>query len=117
MLFIAVLLVLDAMYLYATRNVTSAMLRRIQGPGIPMRLGSVVFTYLCIAGILYGFILRLHRSPAEAFVLGFCLYGVYEGTNYAILKNWSLQVAVMDTVWGGTLFALTTLTVRALTGR
>jgi uncharacterized membrane protein len=33
---------------------------------------------------------------------------VYESTNYAILKDWKIQTLLMDGLWGGILFGLTT---------
>ena len=44
----------------------------------------------------------------DAFLLGIVIYGVYESTNYAILKNWNIKAVALDTLWGGILFALTT---------
>jgi uncharacterized membrane protein len=37
---------------------------------------------------------------------GAAVYAVYDFTNLAILKDYKVQFAVMDTLWGGTLFAL-----------
>ena len=28
-------------------------------------------------------------------------YGTYEFTNYATLRDWSMQQVVTDTIWGG----------------
>ena len=57
---------------------------------------------------LYYFIIRENKSPLDAFLLGVFVYGVYEGTNYALLNKWEIKVLVMDSLWGGVLFALTT---------
>ena len=43
------------------------------------------------------------------FVLGFIIYGIYELTNHATIKNWPLFMVFIDTLWGGVLFALTTI--------
>ena len=43
-----------------------------------------------------------------AFLLGLVIYGVYEGTNYAIIDGWKPWAVALDTIWGGILFALTT---------
>ena len=113
MLFLLVLLVLDGVYLYSTRRFSGDMIRRMQGAEkTPMRVVGIVVTYACIGALLYYFILRPKRSILEAFFLGFCTYGIYDGTNYAIFKNYPLSFAMMDTIWGGTLFALTTWIVR-----
>ena len=41
-------------------------------------------------------------------VLGLVIYGVYETTNYAIFKNWTLSTVLLDTAWGAILLGLTT---------
>ena len=44
----------------------------------------------------------------DAFLLGLVIYGIYEFTNKAILTKWTYTTVVMDTVWGGILFASVT---------
>ena len=43
-------------------------------------------------------------------------YGVYDFTNLALLSKWQLFTAVTDTLWGGTLFYLTTVLVQKVLG-
>jgi uncharacterized membrane protein len=50
----------------------------------------------------------------DAFLLGIVIYGVYETTSYALLKKWKLSIVLMDTLWGGVLFGLTTALVYSL---
>jgi uncharacterized membrane protein len=47
----------------------------------------------------------------EAVILGVVIYGVYESTSYALFKKWNLNLAIMDTLWGGALFGITTALV------
>ncbi|MFT5867431.1 MAG: putative membrane protein [Gammaproteobacteria bacterium] len=35
--------------------------------------------------------------------LGFLAYGTYEFTNYATLRDWSMEQVAIDTIWGGAL--------------
>jgi uncharacterized membrane protein len=44
---------------------------------------------------------KYNMSLLESFVFGFCLYGVYDLTCGAIFKNWNLQLALIDMMWGG----------------
>jgi uncharacterized membrane protein len=39
-------------------------------------------------------------------LFGLVLYGVYDLTNYSLLKDWTLAVTVMDITWGIILCAL-----------
>ena len=39
--------------------------------------------------------------------LGSLIFAVYEGTNYAFLKGWSMNVVIFDILWGFILFTVT----------
>jgi uncharacterized membrane protein len=103
-----ILILLDAVYLYFTKNMFGEMVVRIQRVAIQLRLWSAVVVYVFVAFLLYWFILKNRRPVWEAGLLGLATYGVYDFTNHAILKNYDLKIAIMDTLWGATLFALTT---------
>ena len=60
------------------------------------------------------FIIKPRKSVSDAFLLGLVIYGDYETTSYALLKNWSLITVIIDTLWGGALFAITTYVVNML---
>ena len=65
---------------------------------------------------LYYFIIKDKRSVLDAVILGSGIYGVYAWTIYALLKNWTLKVVIIDTIWGGILFGLTTLALQYIEG-
>ena len=44
-------------------------------------------------------------------MLGVLIYGVFDTTNYALFKKWDWKLAVMDSLWGGVLYGLTTFIV------
>ena len=45
-------------------------------------------------------------------VVGLLAYALYNFTNLALLREWSLLVTVVDILWGGLLFGLSTLAVK-----
>lgn len=109
------LLGLDACYITLTKAWWDIQIATVQRVAMQVRiLGAIVCYILLIAG-LYFFILKNHRPVLEAFLLGIVIYGVYESTNYAILKKWDWRISVMDTLWGGTVYALTTSIVYGIT--
>ena len=109
-----ILLALDYGYLTLTKSTFEIQIAAVQRVSLQFRvLGAIVCYALLIFG-LYFFILRTHRSPLEALLFGIIIYGVYDSTNYATLKKWKWEVAVMDTLWGGVLLALTTMIVYKL---
>lgn len=103
-----ILLALDSIYLTLFSGYFDGQIRRVQGSPLKMNLMAAVMCYIfLIFGINY-FILGPKKSVYDAFLLGLVIYGVYETTTYALLKNWSFFTVVLDTLWGATLFALTT---------
>jgi uncharacterized membrane protein len=49
----------------------------------------------------------IKESAIYGAIYGFCLYGVYEFTNYAVIKTWSLSLLFVDIIWGTFLCGLT----------
>lgn len=109
-----VLLSLDFIYITANRSAFENQIIEIQRVALNVRIWPAIFCYIFLVFGLYYFILRTNRSIFEAFLFGLVIYGVYETTTYAILKKWKLNIAIMDTLWGGTLMALTTAIIYAL---
>jgi len=107
-----VLVCLDALYLKVFGNYYSKQVARVQGSEIKLNYLAAIICYIfLIVGLNY-FIIKPKRSVNDAFLFGIVVYGVYETTNWAIFKNWSVLSVIIDTLWGGTLFALTTFIVK-----
>ena len=106
-----ILLLLDAAYITLTKSLWNIQIASIQRVSMQIRiLGAIVCYTLLILGLYY-FILKTRRSPLDAFLLGLLVYGVFDSTNYAMFKKWDWKIAMMDTLWGGTVFAMTTYLV------
>jgi uncharacterized membrane protein len=105
------LLVFDAIYFQFVYGSFSKMIQKIQGSSISFRPEGAIVCYLALTGLLYYFIILPKLPATDAALLGLGTYAVYESTNYAVIKNWDPQVAVIDTLWGGALFYLVTSVV------
>ena len=96
-LFSVIMLVLDAVYL----NVIAGEFGKM-----------VVYVALVLAW--YTFIYPdigkkdLKDVMCRAFILGLCIYATYDFTNMAIIKGYRLDLSIMDSVWGGLLYATST---------
>jgi hypothetical protein len=119
-----IVLALDAVFLYTISDMFSRQIMLVQGTALKVNIPSAVICYILIVIGLYYFVLRhiivpnassaaaaiqnmrLRDGMIAAFFLGVFVYGVYETTTLALLRNWSPMTAVIDTTWGGTLFAL-----------
>jgi len=103
---VIVLVAFDTLYVYNVSKKFSNMVQNIQKSPMQLRWEGVVLSYTALVTLMYWFIIRPRRSIIDAFLLGLCVYGVYDATNYATIHNWESKTAIIDTVWGGTLFAL-----------
>ena len=105
---------IDFVYLNVMKGYFYNQIKSVQGSIPKMNyLGTAICYILLIIGINY-FIIKPHKSVSDAFLLGIVIYGVYETTNYALLKDWSIITVIIDTLWGGLLFASTTYLVDLL---
>jgi uncharacterized membrane protein len=106
----------DFVYLNVIKDYFLNQIKQVQGSEPKINFLGVALCYIfLIAGINY-FIIKPRKSVNDAFLLGIVIYGVYETTNYALLKNWSIFTVFIDTLWGGLLFAFTTYIVNMLRG-
>lgn len=47
----------------------------------------------------------IFKSLLYGGIIGFFIYGIYNFTSLSIYKNYSLKIAIMDTLWGTFLYA------------
>ena len=121
-----IILALDAVFLTLFKEFFARQVMLVQGTAMKVNIPSAAVCYVLMVVGLYYFILRhiivpnatsaaasvqtmrIGEGIKAAFFLGILVYGVYETTTLAILSNWSPVTALVDTTWGGTLFALST---------
>ena len=109
-----IMLSLDFIYLTTFNAFFNKLIYSIQGSPIKFNVVGAILCYiLLIVGLNY-FIIDAKKTVGEAFLLGVVIYGVYETTNYTLFKKWTWSAVMLDTVWGGTLFALTTLILKKM---
>ena len=95
-------LAIDVPWLLYIQPTASKLIHGIQGSALSIRFAPAAAVYAAI-----GFLLTRARSPTDAALIGAATYAVYDFTNYATLKNYTLDFAIMDIIWGGVLFGLT----------
>ena len=103
-----IILLLDFFYINIIYNKFNKLITDIQGSPIKLNIYGAVLCYSCIIFMLYYFIINEKKSVLDAFILGFCTYGVYEFTSMSIFNKWDINIALTDTIWGGLLYGLTT---------
>ena len=105
---------IDSIYLNFVGGYFKNKIKNVQGSPLKVNYLGVAVCYVFLVIGLYYFIIKPHKSASDAFLFGLVIYGVYETTNYALLSNWSIFTVFMDTLWGGILFALTTIVINKI---
>ena len=98
---------IDAPYLFLVSGQFGPLIRKIQGgAAMQFRLWAAVPVYVAL-----GYLLTIAQSlPGaswrHAALIGAATYAVYDFTNLAAFKNYTIQFALQDTLWGATLMAI-----------
>jgi uncharacterized membrane protein len=108
------LVAIDSIYLYSTKHLFEKHISIIQGSPLQINMYGAVACYIFLVLGLNYFILSSNKSVMDAFILGIVIYGVFETTNVVLFKKWPTYIVVMDTLWGGVLFALTTYIIKQI---
>ena len=109
-----VFVTLDYFYLNLMRGYFENQVQIVQGSPLKMNfLGAIICYIFLIFGINY-FIIKPNRSIQDAFLLGLVIYAVFETTNITLFSKWSWITVIIDSLWGGILFALTAFIVNKL---
>jgi uncharacterized membrane protein len=108
---------IDYTYLsYISKHFSNVILKITKEPmvfNMPKAIGAYIFLILG----LYYFILKninddnFKQKIMDAMILGWIIYGTYDFTNGAILKDYDWNTMLIDTVWGGILYGLVTYNV------
>lgn len=107
-----VLLLVDSLYLTMTRDYFAKQVLEIQKSPLQLDLLASAFTYFIMAIGFYYFILRENKGALDAFLLGLVIYMTFDGTNKAIFTHWKWKTLLLDGLWGGVLFAISTYIVK-----
>lgn len=102
-----VMLVIDILFLYNYGGYLAKMIEKIQNKKFTINYTFAAMCYFVMIFTFYYFITLRNGSNFDAFILGLCIYLIYETTNKATFVNWQFNAVVYDSLWGGVLFFLT----------
>jgi len=114
------LFAIDMVYLQSIADHFQTQVSLVQGSQMTIDYLAAALCYAVLVFGLYWFVVKdanlskiqNWNSPVlkevlwRSALLGWVIYGVYELTTKGIIKKWMWSTVVMDTVWGGILFAL-----------
>jgi len=102
------LAVMDGVFLgYIRKGFWDDQVRKIQGSPPKYRMGVAMFAYTVMVVVIFGLAVTrvrkdhlLRDSLLWGGLTGLAMYGVFNGTNRAIFKNYSLEAFWTDMAWG-----------------
>lgn len=118
-----VLIFLDFMWISFNMTAYSNTILKIQKSALEPRLEHTIIAYIIIYfSVIYvaipftvlnikkGEVIenKLLKSLMYGGAVGFSIYGIYNFTSLAIYKDMDTTVGILDTLWGTTLYTLTT---------
>lgn len=109
-----IMLIFDSIYLKLLSSFFTKQIEKVQNTPLKINYVGLLLCYLFLILGLYYFIIKDKKPVLEAFLLGVFVYSVYELTNLATFTNWKYNIVILDTLWGGVLFSMTTYLVYKL---
>lgn len=89
---------------YSLNRIYNPSVISIQGQPIDLRIIGGLFAWILLAIGINFFVLQDNVSKYETFIrgllFGFIVYGVYNGTLYAIFSNYDSLTFFSDLTWG-----------------
>lgn len=108
---VVVLLVLDFLWIgLFMNNQYKNMIKEVQKSEMEAKIPFAILSYLLmVIGLVYFVLPNIRKDSIEdcfkyGFLFGIILYGVYDFTAAAVIKNWKIDTAIADILWGGTVF-------------
>lgn len=115
------LLILDGLWisLFMGPRYTT-MIKKIQKSNMVINYSLVFLAYLFMVLGLYTFVLpninvkskKVDDSLKFGFLFGIILFGVYDFTAGALLKDWNIPLSILDVLWGGILYFLSSYIIK-----
>jgi uncharacterized membrane protein len=115
MIVIGAVAVLDGIWITMNGKMYSALYTRVQcGKPMRVKIDGAVLAYVFLATVMIVFLPPLVKNTDRSLLalfktaglMGACIYGIYNFTNLATLTDYSLKAAMIDTLWGTTLFTI-----------
>jgi len=104
------MLAMDAVWLSLRAKYHYDLMKSVQGSAPEIRLVPALLVYVLMPLAVWFFAIRTSKTLKEAAgtgaLLGLSMYGLYDLTNLASLKAWTVEMSVIDSLWGTTICAV-----------
>lgn len=118
-----ILLILDYFWISLNQKSYMSSIEAIQKSPAQINFMAAALAYLCLIGLMMWVVLPRMQNwepcervnlLAQAGLIGMLVYGTYNFTTLALLKDYSWNVALKDTLWGGVLFATSAWLIKTI---
>lgn len=113
------MLLADLVWITINKTRYSKLVQAVQHKPMTVRSQSAIVAYAAMIVGLVFFVIPAAKSDTNpnkllkalkyGALFGFVVYAIYNATNYAIFQDYSLATAIIDTIWGTTVYFLSTL--------
>jgi len=107
------MLILDTIWLTLNKPMYGKLVKSIQGSELQVSLIPAVVAYIIMYMGMVVLVIPTILASKDTSILnvakiagsfGLSVYGIFNATNMAIFKNYSVSTAILDTVWGTLLY-------------
>ena len=85
-----IMIIIDGFYLSIIgKPVFSKTVYKIQNSPLVMKIVPAIMTYILLVIVLDYFIIKEKKNPIDAFILGLCIYGVFDFTNLILYHQYA----------------------------
>jgi uncharacterized membrane protein len=114
-LILMILALLDGIFIWLMKDIFQEQVQLIQNKPIKIKIMSLIICYLSLGFCLYYFIFSETKSDVrrviDSIILGLLVYSIVETTNSNLFEEWKTTTMLIDILWGGILFGMTTYLV------
>jgi uncharacterized membrane protein len=98
------MLVLDAVWLTFRRSYHESLIKSVQGTISSIRIIPAILIYILLPASTTYFATNHSKTSVEALkngaIFGASMYALYDLTNLATLKGWTMEMTIIDILWG-----------------
>jgi uncharacterized membrane protein len=94
-----IFLALDILWIYLNNKMYLAHVENIQKSKFKLNIYAAIFGYMIMSLYLI-FLIYNKFSLMNCVLISFFIYSIYSFTNLFTFKNYSIVVAIIDTLWG-----------------
>jgi len=99
--------------LVSYKYVYQSQFKSINKEEFPLRIWSGLIVWFLMAITVSTYLSNVDTTHLNIFLygmlIGFLIYGIYNFTNYATIKKYTIKTTLIDTLWGTILFGIVSL--------